>query len=131
MRTWSWDVDELDDAAGGVPRRSSTFAVSVHIAAGSWRWPMSDDDHDNRAIEEIERALRAEDPSLVRRFRDVEQRLGATDIAVFSLLAASVVLLSVGLATASAAPWYIGAVAYGTCFVVDHQHKRRRPRARG
>jgi len=92
---------------------------------------MSDDDHDRRVIEEIERALRAEDPSLVQTFRDVEQRLGATDIAVFSLLAASVVLLSVGLATTSAAPWCMGAVAYGACFVVDHHHTRRRPRARG
>lgn len=87
---------------------------------------MSDDDHVSRAIEEIERALRAEDPSLVQKFRDVEERLRATDIAVFSLLGASVVLLCVGLATASASPWYMGAAAFGACFVVDHHHKGRR-----
>ena len=93
---------------------------------------MSDDDHVRRAIEEIERALQAEDPSLVQRFRDVEQQpLGAADIAVVSLLGASVVLLAVGLATSSASPWYIGAAAYGACFVVDHCHKSRRRRTPG
>jgi Protein of unknown function (DUF3040) len=85
---------------------------------------MSDDDHVSRAIEEIERALRAEDPSFMRRSRDLDQRPAITVVAVLSLLAASAVLLSVGLATASAAPWYVGVVAYGASFLVDQRFKR-------
>jgi Protein of unknown function (DUF3040) len=85
---------------------------------------MSDDDHVSRAIEEIERALRAEDPSFMRRSRDRDQRPAITVIAVLSLLAASAVLLSLGLATASPAAWYVGVVACGASFLVDRHFKR-------
>ena len=92
---------------------------------------MSEDDQVSRAIEEIEQALRREDPSFLQTSHDLEQRPGITEVAVFSLLAASAVLLTVGLATASAVPWYLGVVAYSACFVVDRQHERHRRRTRG
>ena len=87
---------------------------------------MSDDDHVSRAIEEIARALRAEDPSFLGKFGDLDQRPGITVVAVFTLLAASAVFLSVGVATSSAASWYMGVVAYCASFLVDRHHKRHR-----
>ena len=76
-------------------------------------------------IDEIERSLRRDDPSFARRLRKLDQPDKRHDTVVFSLLAASAVLLAVGVATLSPSAWLAGACAYFSSFVVDTRHERR------
>lgn len=86
--------------------------------------PTMSDHQVSRAIDGIERSLRTDDPDLVRRFQATRRAELATVIAVVSLLAASAVLLTVGLATSSWVAWYSGAIAFLAAFAVDHGHQR-------
>jgi hypothetical protein len=72
---------------------------------------MSNKDKIDRQIEELERFLDREDPSLSTRFSQPER--GSTRNVV-SLVVISVVLLAIGLATLSVVAFGIGAPAWST-----------------
>jgi hypothetical protein len=76
-------------------------------------------------IDELERALQQEDPSLARRFEKLQRTNTRNDAAVFSLLAISAVLLAIALATPSAVAGLGGVAAYLASFLVDTRHQRR------
>jgi hypothetical protein len=76
-------------------------------------------------IDEIERVLLRDDPALARRLRKLDQTDMRHDAVVFSLLAASALLLAVGVATLSPAAWLAGACAYFSSFAVDIGHERK------
>jgi hypothetical protein len=78
-----------------------------------------------RQIEEFERALQRDDPSLSRRFNHLQRSDTLNDVAIFSLLALSAVLLATALATLSVAAGCGGVVAYLASFLVDHRHQRQ------
>lgn len=83
-----------------------------------------------REIDEIERTLVQDDPALEKRFRKLQHANTRNDVAVFSLLTISAVLLAVALATLSLAASCVGVGAYIASFLVDNRHERtlRRPR---
>jgi Protein of unknown function (DUF3040) len=81
------------------------------------------------AIGEVERGLAREDPAFVRRFRGLCRAEAAMAIAVFGLLAAGAVLLTVGLATVSWPSWVAGVAAFLASFGVNHHHDRMVGRA--
>lgn len=83
-----------------------------------------DDEQVNGAIDEIERALVAEDPAFVRRQRSTERSVAVNFVVVFVLLAIGAVLLAVGFATTELIPWSIGGVALVTAVLVDDHHQR-------
>jgi hypothetical protein len=89
-----------------------------------------DDEQVNAAVADMERALQAEDPGFVRRVHAVRRSDNATCVAVFLLLAAGAVLLTLGVATVSLVPWALGLASHVTAVVVDDHHKKalRRPR---
>jgi hypothetical protein len=78
----------------------------------------------------MEQALRAEDPSFVRRVQAVRRADNASCIAVFVLLALGAVLLTFGVATVALVPWTLGLASLVTAVLVDDRHKKalRRPR---
>ena len=78
-----------------------------------------------RQIDEIEQALLSDDPSLSKRFRKLQQDNTRNDVAVFSMLAISAVLLAAGLATLSPFAWGAGGAAYVASFLIDNRHERR------
>jgi hypothetical protein len=78
----------------------------------------------DRQIDELERALRHEDPALSKRFDRLQRNSMRNDIVVFSLLAVSAVLLAVGFATLSPFAWAAGAAGYIGSFAVDSRHER-------
>lgn len=83
------------------------------------------DEQVGRAIDELERALVADDPGFVHRIRRT-QRLETVHVAaVFVLLAAGVVLLTAGLASTAVVPWALGLASMVLAVVVDEVHKRR------
>jgi hypothetical protein len=89
-----------------------------------------DDEQVKSAVAEMERALQAEDPGFVRRVHAVRRADNANCVAVFLLLAAGAVLLTIGVATVSLVPWTLGLVSLVTAVLVDDHHKKtlRRPR---
>ena len=78
-----------------------------------------DSHHIDWDIEAIERGLRIEDPDLDRRLRQMWRREAQRVTAVVALLAASLILLTVGLATLSASAWVAGVTAFLAAFAVD------------
>jgi hypothetical protein len=76
-------------------------------------------------IDEIERTLLRNDPSFARRLRKLDQAHKRHDTVVFSLLAASALLLAVGVATLSLAAWIAGVCAYFSSYAVDTRHERK------
>jgi hypothetical protein len=78
-----------------------------------------------RQIDELERALEQEDPSLAKRFEKLQRTNTRNDIAVFSLLTISAVFLAIALATLSAVAGLGGVAAYLASFLVDTRHQRR------
>jgi Flp pilus assembly protein TadB len=76
------------------------------------------------ALAELERELERDDPLLASRFRRLERGQRRNDVAVFALLALSVVLLASALATNSVAAWITGAVVFVASFAVDTRHHR-------
>ena len=62
-------------------------------------------------IDDIERALLGEDPTLPKRMRALERTDTLNVFVVFSLLATGAVLLAVGLATLSFGVWTTGVAA--------------------
>lgn len=77
-----------------------------------------------RAIDALEQRLRRDDPLLVDRFHDLERRDRRTTLAVFALLAASVVLLALALATVSPVAGGAGVATYLASFAVDRRHRK-------
>ena len=77
-----------------------------------------------RQFDELELALVQDDPSLSKRFRNLQQRSTRNDVAVFSLLTLSAVLLAAGLGSLSPFAWGAGVAAYVASFIVDNQHER-------
>jgi Protein of unknown function (DUF3040) len=84
-----------------------------------------DNDQLVRKIDELERALRRDDPSLSKRLNQLQRRDKWNDVAVFSLLTLSAVLLATALATLSPAAGGAGVVAYLASFLVDRRHQRQ------
>jgi hypothetical protein len=91
---------------------------------------MMNDEEVRAEVDQIERALRDEDPAFVRRVHAVCRHEACTVVTVFLLLAAGAVLLTVGVATVSLIAWLLGLGALVTAVVVDDHHKKalRRPR---
>ncbi len=89
-----------------------------------------DDEQVRATVAEMEQALRAEDPSFVRRVQAVRRADNATCVAVFLLLALGAVLLTFGVATVALVPWTLGLASLVTAVLVDDHHKKalRRPR---
>ena len=75
-------------------------------------------------IDDIERALLGEDPTLPERMRALERTDTLNVFVVFSLLATGAVLLTVGLATLSFGVWTTGVAALVMSALVDQGHKR-------
>jgi hypothetical protein len=84
-----------------------------------------DNDQLVRKIDELERALRRDDPSLSKRLNQLQRRDKWNDVAVFSLLTLSAVLLATAVATRSPAAGGAGVVAYLASFLVDQRHQRQ------
>jgi hypothetical protein len=82
-----------------------------------------------RQLDEIESTLRREDPALARRFKKLQRADTRNDVAVFSLLTISAVLLGAFWATFSAAAGLGGVAAYLASFVVDSHHQRQLARS--
>ena len=82
------------------------------------------DEQVNEAIEGIERALVAEDPAFAHRVDVAHRRECVHVVAVFVLLAAGAVLLTVGFATNAFLPWSIGVAALLTAVLLDDHHQR-------
>ena len=83
-----------------------------------------DDDQVTGVIDEMERALLAEDPAFVQRVRRVHRCEVVNVVAVFVLLTVGAVLLTVGFATAALLPWSLGLAALIGAVLVDDHHKR-------
>jgi hypothetical protein len=77
-----------------------------------------------RQIDEIERALLHDDPAFARRFR-LEAPDTGHETLVFVLLAASALLLAVGLTTPAPAAWFAGSAALIASSVVDARRQRQ------
>jgi hypothetical protein len=84
------------------------------------------DEQVNAAIEDIERALAADDPGFVHRVRVVRRDAAINFVTVFVLLAAGAVLLTVGLATSEWVPWSIGVAMLIFSVLIDDHHRHRR-----
>jgi hypothetical protein len=78
-----------------------------------------------RQFDDIESTLRREDPALARRFKKLQRADTRNDVAVFSLLTISAVLLGAFWATLSVAVGLGGVAAYLASFVVDTRHRQR------
>lgn len=85
----------------------------------------------DRALREIEVGLRQDDPEFERRMQRIERADIGNALAVFTLLAASAVLLVIGLATQTLSAWIGGVVALFGSFLVDHHYQRGVERAIG
>ena len=81
------------------------------------------DDPVTRAIDEIERALRRDDPAFLHRVQQLQRREMANVLTVLTLLASGAVLLTVGLATVSWPIWGAGLIALVASVLVDEHHK--------
>ena len=85
------------------------------------------DEQVNEALGEIERALFAEDPAFAQRVRVAARREAMHVVAVFALLAAGAVLLTVGFATTAVVPWSIGVAALiAAVYIDEHRHRALR-----
>jgi Protein of unknown function (DUF3040) len=84
---------------------------------------MTNDDV-RRAIGELERGLRDEDPGFLERFHRLPRREAVTSVAIFLLLAVGAVLLAIGLATASLVMWSAGLLALLTAPLLDRRNRR-------
>lgn len=91
---------------------------------------MSDDDEVRRAIVDIERGLRTDDPGFLKRVHALRRRETIATAAIFLLLAAGAMLLATGLATASPETWGTGLVALFASVLVDWHHSRGLSRTR-
>jgi membrane-bound ClpP family serine protease len=81
-------------------------------------------------VDEMERALRVEDPGFVRRVQSLRRSNSVNCVLVSVLLTVGAVLLTVGFATVAVVPWSIGLAALVVAVAVDDHHRRalRRPR---
>jgi Protein of unknown function (DUF3040) len=81
-------------------------------------------------VDEMERALRVEDPGFVRRVHSLRRADSVNCVLVSVLLTVGAVLLTVGFATVAVVPWSIGLAALVVAVAVDDRHRRalRRPR---
>ena len=79
----------------------------------------------DRQIEEFERFLDREDPSLSKRFEQLERGRARNVVSVSSLLVISAVLLGIGVANLSLAVFAVGTAAFVAAFFVDHYHQRK------
>ena len=83
-------------------------------------------EHVDRQIAEMERALIRDDPALVVRFRLRDTRDVRRDRVVFALLAASAILLGVGLWLPWGPAWFVGGVALVVVsLLVDNRYERQ------
>ena len=76
-------------------------------------------------IDELERNLRRDDPALAQQFSKLQRAHRRIEVAVFSLLAAAVLLLAIALATTSPVAGLGGIVAYVAAFGVYDRHLRK------
>lgn len=79
----------------------------------------------DRVIDEIERALQADDPALVHQFDAARRADDRNTVVVAGLLVIAVVLLTVGFAAYSWFAWAAGATAFVASTAVDQRFKRR------
>jgi hypothetical protein len=78
-----------------------------------------------RQFDQIESTLRREDRALARRFKKLQRADTRNDVAVFSLLTVSAVLLGAFWATLSVIAGLGGVAAYLASFLVDTHHRRQ------
>lgn len=80
------------------------------------------DDEVHRAIDRLEQGLLLDDPAFVRRVRNLYRTELVAVIVVFLLLAAGVMLLTVGAATGSLPLWLGGVAAFLASFAANALH---------
>ena len=78
-----------------------------------------------RQIDELEQHLRRDDPALAQQFSKLQRAHRRIEVAVFSLLAAAVLLLAIALATTSPVAGLCGIVAYVAAFGVYNHDLRK------
>lgn len=83
-----------------------------------------DEDQVSRAMDDIERGLRREDPAFVRRLRHLQRRDDVAVLSAFVLLASGAVLLTVGLARGSWPTCVAGSAALAASVVVGDRRER-------
>lgn len=93
--------------------------------------PTLSNDQVRRRIDEIQRALRSDDPAFVRRFGVTGRAEVATAIALVTFLASGAVLSTIGLAIGSWVALSAGAIALLASVAVDGHDRRRRQRSLG
>jgi hypothetical protein len=98
------------------------IVVSSGNADHVWDSAM-DDEQVDRAIAELERGLRSDDPGLARRFRRISRGDSARLVAVVVALTAAAILLAAGLALASGAMWLAGLAAFLAAFGADRRRE--------
>lgn len=89
-----------------------------------------DIDQLDRRINEIERGILRDHPTLDREFAKLDHVDRWHDATVFLLLAASAVFLMIGLSTMSTTAWVAGGISVATAFTVDARHERELQAAR-
>jgi hypothetical protein len=82
-------------------------------------------EHLVRQIDDVEAALRRDDPAVSKRLRALEPESPLHVGVVFTLLAIGAVLLTIGVATLSLAVWFAGVAAFAASFLVDRRRQRR------
>lgn len=82
------------------------------------------DDPLRRQIDEVERALWREDPAFMLQVRRLQRVDTASVLTVFALLAAGIVLVTVGAATSTIAAGGVGVIAMAAACLIDRRHQR-------
>jgi hypothetical protein len=75
-------------------------------------------------VDEIERQLLRDDPSLDRQFARLDPANRRHDVTVFAMLVSSAAFLMIGLATMSIVAWLVGVVAFVASLSVDTRLER-------
>ena len=90
---------------------------------------VEDDDPLRRQINDVERALWRDDPTLMLHVRRLQRLDTASVLTVFALLATGSVLVTVGAATSTITAGGAGIIAMAAACLIDRRHKRtlRRP----
>jgi hypothetical protein len=84
----------------------------------------ANDDLLRRQIDDVELALRREDPAFVRRFRRLQHSETLRVVTIFVFIAVGAVLMTVGLATASVVATSLGVAAMLAGCLVEIRHRR-------
>ena len=85
---------------------------------------VEDDDPLRRQINDLERALWRDDPTLMLQIRRLQRLDTASVLTVFTLLATGSVLVTVGAATSTITAGGAGIITMAAACLIDRRHKR-------